>query len=109
MNYGRKTPSTYRSNHSVYSGQTGRSTSNLHSAKSKSLKSVLIPWYQKPMIHNNEYIDIQKTALITGFFTLVCILLLRVFHKECFTKNFNFIDIQSNMFGTLPIKTSELF
>lgn len=71
MNYGRKTPSTYRSNHSVYSGQTGRSTSNLHSAKSKSLKSVRIPWYQKPLIHNNEYIDIQKTALITGFFTLV--------------------------------------
>lgn len=72
MNYGHnKAPSTYRSNHSVYSGQTGRSTSNLHSAKSKSLKSVRIPWYQKPLIHNNEYVDIQKTALITGFFTLV--------------------------------------
>ncbi|CAD7094071.1 unnamed protein product [Hermetia illucens] len=68
MNYGRKTPSTYRSNPSVYSH--GRSSTNLHSVKSRSVRSVRIPWYQKPIMKNNEYIDIQKGALLTGFFSL---------------------------------------
>lgn len=70
MNYGRKTPSTYRSNPSVYSHATGRSSTNLHSVKSRSMRSVRIPWYQKPILHNNEYIDIQRGALLTGFFSL---------------------------------------
>uniref|UniRef100_A0A0K8TPZ5 Putative conserved plasma membrane protein n=1 Tax=Tabanus bromius TaxID=304241 RepID=A0A0K8TPZ5_TABBR len=70
MNYGHKTPSTYRSNPSVYSHGTGRSSSNLHSIKSRSLKSVRIPWYQKPILHNNEHIDIQKGALLTGLFAI---------------------------------------
>jgi len=69
MNYGRKTPSTYRSNPSVYSHQTGRSSTNLHS-KTRSLKSVQIPWYRKPILKNNDYIDIQKCALLTGFFSI---------------------------------------
>uniref|UniRef100_U5EPB4 Putative conserved plasma membrane protein n=1 Tax=Corethrella appendiculata TaxID=1370023 RepID=U5EPB4_9DIPT len=64
MNYGRKTPSTYRSTPSVYSHVTGRSSSNLHSARS--MKSVRIPWYQKPILHNNEYLDIQKGAILVG-------------------------------------------
>ncbi|KAL5278210.1 hypothetical protein ACFFRR_003080 [Megaselia abdita] len=69
MNYGRKTPSTYRSNPSVYSHATGRSSTNLHS-KSRSMKSVQIPWYRKPILKNNDYIDIQKCALLTGFFSI---------------------------------------
>uniref|UniRef100_A0A6B2EE62 Uncharacterized protein n=1 Tax=Phlebotomus kandelakii TaxID=1109342 RepID=A0A6B2EE62_9DIPT len=70
MNYGRKTPtSTYRSTPSVYSHVTGRS-SNLQSGKSRSLKSVRIPWYQKPLLKNNAYMDVQKGAMITA---LVCL------------------------------------
>lgn len=37
------------------------------------MKSVKIPWYQKPLLHNNEYLDIQKGAIITGFFAIVSI------------------------------------
>ncbi|XP_058447807.1 uncharacterized protein LOC131428131 isoform X7 [Malaya genurostris] len=70
MNYGRKTPSTYRSTPSVYSHITGRSQSNLHSQRSKSLKSLRIPWYQKPILHNNKYMDIQRGAIITGSFSI---------------------------------------
>ncbi|XP_058818233.1 uncharacterized protein LOC131681453 isoform X4 [Topomyia yanbarensis] len=70
MNYGRKTPSTYRSTPSVYSHITGRSQSNLHSQRSKSLKSLRIPWYQKPILHNNKYMDIQRGAIITGTFSI---------------------------------------
>ncbi|EAT38135.1 AAEL009936-PA [Aedes aegypti] len=70
MNYGRKTPSTYRSTPSVYSHITSRSQSNLHSQRSRSMKSVRIPWYQKPLLHNNKYIDIQRGAIITGTFSI---------------------------------------
>lgn len=72
MNFGRKTPSTYRSNPSIYSHATTRSYSNLQSSsiKSKSLRSVRIPWYQRPIFKNNEYVDIQKFSLICGLFSI---------------------------------------
>ncbi|CRK95967.1 CLUMA_CG009408, isoform A [Clunio marinus] len=61
MNYGRKTPSSYRSNHSVHShATTGRS------GLSRSTKSLRIPWYQRPLVKNNQYINIQKGAIIMG-------------------------------------------
>ncbi|XP_055390121.1 uncharacterized protein LOC129619066 isoform X2 [Condylostylus longicornis] len=68
MNYGRKTPSSYRSNHSVYSHTTARS--DACSIKSRSARSVRIPWYRKPVLKNNEYIDIQKGALLVGIFSI---------------------------------------
>ncbi|XP_065367794.1 uncharacterized protein pasi2 [Calliphora vicina] len=70
MNYGRKTPSTYRSNPSVYSHTTGRSSTNLHTVKSRSTRSVRIPWYQRPILKNNQYIDIQKNAMMIGLFAI---------------------------------------
>ncbi|EDW38928.1 GL13813 [Drosophila persimilis] len=70
MNYGRKTPSTYRSNPSVYSHATGRSSTNLHSKMSRSTRSVRIPWYQRPLLKNNQYIDIQKGAMLIGLFAI---------------------------------------
>ncbi|XP_019894670.1 uncharacterized protein LOC101893667 [Musca domestica] len=70
MNYGRKTPSTYRSNPSVYSHTTGRSSTNLHTTKSRSTRSVRIPWYQRPILKNNQYIDIQKNAMMIGLFAI---------------------------------------
>ncbi|XP_026478090.1 uncharacterized protein LOC113385414 [Ctenocephalides felis] len=66
MNYGRKTPSTYRSNPSVYSHMTGRSSTNLKS--SRSMRSVKIPWYQKPILKDAFLIDIQRGSLwMSGF------------------------------------------
>ncbi|KAL5285536.1 hypothetical protein ACFFRR_007318 [Megaselia abdita] len=72
MNYGRKTPSTYRSNPSIYSHATTRSYSNLNasSIKSKSLKSLKIPFYKKPIFKNNEFVDIQKFSFICGLFSI---------------------------------------
>jgi len=70
MNYGRKTPTTSytRSTASIHS--TGRSLSNLHSQKSRSMKSVRIPWYQKPILKNNKYMNIQKGAMFAALFSL---------------------------------------
>lgn len=92
--YGRKTPTTSytRSTASIHS--TGRwfaihlfikvqiiilnltiffrSLSNLHSQKSsRSMKSVKIPWYQKPILHNNKYINVQRGAMLAALFSLV--------------------------------------
>lgn len=30
-----------------------------------------IPWYQKPILKNNQYIDIQKNAMMIGLFAIV--------------------------------------
>lgn len=89
MNYGKKTPSTYRSTPSVYSHVTGRwdllnstsatcanrnyfRTSNM--GRTRSMKSVRIPWYQKPLITNNKYFDVQRGSMLMGFFAIVNIL-----------------------------------
>lgn len=66
--YGRKTPSTYRSTPSVYSHYTGKSSTNLKS--SKSLRSLRVPWYQKPILHDAYFLDLQRGSLLTGFFSL---------------------------------------
>ncbi|XP_059057071.1 uncharacterized protein LOC131850737 [Achroia grisella] len=66
--YGRKTPSTYRSTPSVYSHYTGKSTSNLRSTKS--VRSLRVPWYQKPILHDAFVLDLQRGSLLTGFISL---------------------------------------
>lgn len=61
MNYGRKTPSTYRSNPSVHShATTGRT------GLSRSTRSLKIPWYQRAFVKNNQYFNIQKGSIIMG-------------------------------------------
>ena len=90
MNYEKKAPpSTHRSNQSVYShgrylnslniflhiffnvSQIVRSSTNLASQKSRSMKSVRIPWFQKPLLKNNKYMDLQKGAMIAALVSLV--------------------------------------
>ncbi|XP_045538486.1 uncharacterized protein LOC106721255 [Papilio machaon] len=66
--YGRKTPSTYRSTPSVYSHYTGRSSTNLRS--SKSVKSLRLPWYMKPILHDAFLLDLQRGSLLTGFVSI---------------------------------------
>jgi len=66
MNYGRKTPSTYRSNPSVHShATTGRSQ------LSRSTKSLHQPWYHRPLVKNNQYMNIQKGAIIMSVVGIV--------------------------------------
>ncbi|XP_063230643.1 uncharacterized protein LOC134535462 isoform X2 [Bacillus rossius redtenbacheri] len=67
MNYGRKTP-TSMGTPSVYSHMTMRSSANLKS--SRSMKSVVIPWYQKPILQDAFFLDIQRGALVTAFYSV---------------------------------------
>lgn len=67
MNYGKKSPTT--GTPSVYSHVTTRSSANLRSGTS--LKSLRIPWYQKPLVQNSLFLDIQRASFITGVFTLL--------------------------------------
>lgn len=67
MSYEKKTPSA--GTPSVYSHVTTRSTANLRG--SRSIKSLKAPWYQKPLIQNTYFLDIQRTALFISIFSLV--------------------------------------
>lgn len=35
------------------------------------MKSVKIPWYQKPILHNNKYINVQRGAMLAALFSFV--------------------------------------
>lgn len=64
MNYGKKSPSM--GTPSIYSHVTTRSSANLRA--SRSMKSVKIPWYQKPIITNAIVLDIQRGAMMTAIY-----------------------------------------
>ncbi|XP_066584286.1 uncharacterized protein pasi2 [Prorops nasuta] len=66
MNYGKRSPSM--GTPSVYSHVTTRSSANLRS--SRSVKSVKIPWYQKPILTNAYVLDIQRGAMFTAIFSV---------------------------------------
>lgn len=68
MNYGKKSPSM--GTPSVYSHVTTRSSANLRS--SRSVKSVKIPWYQKRLLTSAYVLDIQRGAMVTSVYSLVC-------------------------------------
>lgn len=46
-------------------------SSNMQSGRTRSMKSVKIPWYQRPIITNNKYFDVQHGAMLVGVFALV--------------------------------------
>ncbi|KAK7598278.1 hypothetical protein V9T40_006513 [Parthenolecanium corni] len=66
MNYGRRTPSV--GTPSVYSHVTSRSTANLRS--SRSLKSLKIPWYRRPIVQDAYFLDIQRGSLLIACYSL---------------------------------------
>ncbi|XP_043265422.1 uncharacterized protein LOC122405033 [Colletes gigas] len=66
MNYGKKSPSM--GTPSLYSHVTTRSSANLKS--SRSVRSVKIPWYQKPILTHAYVLDIQRGAMLTAIFSL---------------------------------------
>lgn len=70
MIYGKKSPSM--GTPSVYSHVTTRSSANLRS--SRSVKSVKIPWYQKPILTHAYVLDIQRGSMLTAIFALVSII-----------------------------------
>lgn len=53
---------------------TFRSSTNLRS--SKSMRSLRVPWYQKPILHDAIVLDLQRGSLLTGFLSLVRIFIL---------------------------------
>ncbi|XKL62544.1 hypothetical protein PGB90_002377 [Kerria lacca] len=65
MNYGRRTPSV--GTPSIYSHVTTRSTANLRS--SRSLKSLRIPWYKRPILQDAYFLDIQRGSLVVAFYS----------------------------------------
>lgn len=67
MNYGRRTPSV--GTPSIYSHVTTRSTANLRS--SRSLKSLRIPWYKRPILQDAYFLDIQRGSLVVAFYSFV--------------------------------------
>ncbi|KAJ8921208.1 hypothetical protein NQ315_013680 [Exocentrus adspersus] len=67
MHYGKKSPTN--GTPSVYSHVTTRSSANLRG--SRSLKSLKVPWYQKPLVQDAIVLDVQRASLITGVFTLL--------------------------------------
>ncbi|XP_034946892.1 uncharacterized protein pasi2 [Chelonus insularis] len=67
MNYGKKSPSM--GTPSIYSHVTTRSSANLRS--SRSVKSVKIPWYQKPILTNPFFLNTQRTAMLAAVFSLL--------------------------------------
>lgn len=54
---------------SVYSHVTTRSSANLRS--SRSVRSLKTPWYQKPIIHETYFLDVQRSSLIIAIYSLV--------------------------------------
>ncbi|KAJ6641219.1 hypothetical protein Bhyg_06154 [Pseudolycoriella hygida] len=71
MHYAKKPPSS-RSTHSVYSHVSTRS-SNIQTQRSRStrsLKSLKPKWYQKPIIKNSDWINVQRGAMWTAIFSL---------------------------------------
>ncbi|VEN61505.1 unnamed protein product [Callosobruchus maculatus] len=67
MPYGKKSPTT--GTPSVYSHVTTRSSANLRG--SRSLKSLKIPWYQRPLVQDALFLDVQRASLVTAVFSLL--------------------------------------
>lgn len=65
----------------LYTHKKFRSLSNLHSQKSRSMKSVKIPWYQKPILHNNKYVNVQRGAMLAALFSFVSYINIFFFFK----------------------------
>ncbi|XP_059481094.1 uncharacterized protein LOC132199977 [Neocloeon triangulifer] len=69
--YGGKAPSVRSMAPSIYSHHsrvTTRSSANLRSTHS--MRSVVIPWYRKPILQDAVVLDIQRASLITGCYSL---------------------------------------
>lgn len=70
--FGGKAPSMRSIAPSVYSHHsrvTTRSSANLRSTHS--MRSVVIPWYRKPILQNAVLLDIQRASMITACYSLV--------------------------------------
>ena len=57
---------------SVYSHVTSRSTTNLKSTRS--MRSLKMPWYKRPIVQNAYFIDTQRAAMITAIYSMVIFL-----------------------------------
>jgi len=70
--FGGKAPSVRSIAPSVYSHHsrvTTRSSANLRSTHS--MRSVVIPWYRKPILQDAILLDIQRASMLTACYSLV--------------------------------------
>lgn len=67
MNYGKKSPSM--GTPSVYSHVTSRSSANLKSTRS--MRSIRIPWYKRPILQDAYFLDIQRGSLFMSIYSLL--------------------------------------
>ncbi|XP_054281441.1 uncharacterized protein LOC128999106 isoform X2 [Macrosteles quadrilineatus] len=67
MNPGKKSPSM--GTPSMYSHITTRSSANLKSTRS--MRSVRLPWYQRPILTDAYFIDIQRGSLFFSIYSLL--------------------------------------
>jgi len=61
------TPSVY----SIHASHLTIRSSNLRSTRS--MKSLRVPWYQRPILKNAFFLDTQRGALLIAFYSLVSI------------------------------------
>lgn len=61
------TPSVY----SIHASHLTLRSSNMRS--SRSMKSLRVPWYQRPILKDAYFIDTQRGALVIAFYSLVSI------------------------------------
>lgn len=72
MNYGKKSPSM--GTPSVYSHvTTTRSSANLKSTRS--MRSIRVPWYKRPLLQDAYFLDIQRGSLFMAIYSLVSYIL----------------------------------
>lgn len=61
------TPSVY----SIHASHLTLRSSNLRSTRS--MKSLRVPWYQRPILQDAYFLDTQRGALVIAFYSLVII------------------------------------
>lgn len=73
------TPSVY----SIHASHMTLRSSNLRSTRS--MKSLRVPWYQRPILKDAYFLDTQRGALVIAFYSLVSIDTLGVHRSRVLT------------------------
>lgn len=85
---------------SVYSHVTTRSSANLRSSRSRSVKSLKTPWYRKPLVQETffSFLDVQRASMLIAVFSLVCFCnqnCIKIITGDLISVSFNFYDNHS--------------
>lgn len=76
------------------------------------MKSVKIPWYQKPILHNNKYINVQRGAMLAALFSFVNLfqkIFINQLSKHEHTLTFRWIILQFLSLFTIATAVFDLY